>query len=471
LTPSRIINELKTFSYEQLDIGNEEKSFRSPEEELKYQSKHGYDEFNFRDNSAMKKYRYDTAKKYGSKNYDEVSQRVVKKRIKSSSTAVDVDHIMPGKSVVGGLSSIPLSDLQRKQILNSESNFVMMESSDNRSKGDSSGTQYILDKKKQGSRDARQKGKSYSAQDKAKVIGRDVKAISSIAGKAAVAGANNQAKSKAIGDLIVLAMKPIYFEITDIVKNGVKYGVNADSFSDALRARFNRVIKFYKNQIFPFIEDAIKDFFDNVVTNFFTALGGIITSLLAKSLSIVVKGFKSIVEAVRIAVSSDPKYTPARKGDAILKLLSTTVVTLVTEHFSAQILSFIQGTPFEFISDIATIILSGIASTFVVYFLDKIDLFSSKKEIQTQKAQEIFDMRIAQIKENTDAFETASIARIAEDRLQFRAIAEQIDKDIAENKNVNSSVYRMAEFLKIDLKIKKVDDFMDMLESNSKIVI
>lgn len=193
--------------------------------------------------------------------------------------------------------------------------------------------------------------------------------------------------------------------------------------------------------------------------------------MLAKSLSIVVKGFKSIVEAVRIAVSSDPKYTPARKGDAILKLLSTTVVTLVTEHFSAQILSFIQGTPFEFISDIATIILSGIASTFVVYFLDKIDLFSSKKEIQTQKVQEIFDMRIAQIKDNTDAFETASIARIAEDRLQFRAIAEQIDKDIAENKNVNSSVYRMAEFLKIDLKIKKVDDFMDMLESNSKIVI
>ncbi|TYL46654.1 hypothetical protein [Marinomonas sp. IMCC 4694] len=475
ITPSRIIKELKNFHYGQLESDSaSSKPLRTTQEELMYQSKHKYDEFNFRDdgkNGSMKQYREDVAAKNGDKNYCEVSGRVVKKRNKTASTAVDVDHIIPGKSTIDGLASIPLSDIQRKQILNRKSNFVMMESGDNRSKGDSSGTQYVYDDKKQESRSKRHKGKEYNATDKAKVVARDAGALASISGEAAISGASNQAKSKAIGDLIILAMKPLYFEITDIVKNGVKYGVDGDSFSSALKARFKRIIKFYKKQIVPYIKDAIKDFFDNIVTNFFTALGGIVISLLTKSLSIIVKGFKSIVEAIRIAFSNDPKYTPAKKGDAILKLLSTAVVTLVIEHFNDQILAFIKGTPFEFLSDIATIILSGIASTFVVYFLDRIDLFSAKKEIQTQKVKEIFELRIAQIKENTEAFETTSIEKLAEDRLKFRFIAEKIDQDIIDDKNVNSSVYNMANFFKVDLNIKTQDDFMKILENNTKLVI
>ncbi|MBU2024930.1 MAG: hypothetical protein KJ609_19355 [Gammaproteobacteria bacterium] len=474
ITPSRIIKELKNFHYEQLESERSDKPLRSPEEELLYQSKHRYNEFNFRDdgkNGAMNQYREKTAKKHGHKNYCEVSNRVVTKKSKNVSTAVDVDHIIPGKSAIGGLASIPLSDLQRKQILNKESNFAMMESSDNRSKGDSSGTQYILNQKKQNSRNSRQKGKSYSTTDKAKVVARDVNALASIAGEAAVVGASNQVKSKAIGDLIILAIKPLYFEITDIVRNGVKYGVDGDSFSSALKERFNRVIIFYKTQIFPFIKETLKGFFDNIVTNFFTALGGIIISLLTKSLEIIVKGFKSIVEAIRIAFSNDSKYTPSKKGDAILKLLSTTIVTLVIEHFNDQIMVFLKDTPFDFLSDIATIILSGIASTFVVYFLDRIDLFSAKKEIQTQKVKEIFEMRIVQIKENTDAFEAASIEKLAQDRLQFIAIAEQIDKNVTENKNVNASVYDMADYLQVDLKIKTTDDFISMLEGNTQLAI
>ena len=471
ITPSRVIKELKNFSYERPSAPTQEIKFRTPEEELQYQSKRDYADYNFRDKTSMEKYREFVAKQHAHSNYCEVSGRVVKKQSKTAKTAVDVDHIIPGQSTVSGLASIPLSDLQRKQILNRTSNFAMMESSDNRSKGDSSGTQYMLNEQKQASRDARQKGKSYSTAEKAKIIARDVNALGAIAGEAAVLGAANQAKSKAIGDLIILAIKPLFFEITDIVKNGVKHGLEADSFSSALKLRFKRVMNFYKKEIMPFIKEAIKGFFDNIITNFFTALGGIIISLLGKSLGMIVKGFKSIVEAVRIAFSRDPKYTPAQKGDAILKLLSTTVITLVIEHFSSQIMAFIQGTPFDFLSDIATIMLSGIASTFVVYFLDKIDLFSAKNEKQTQRVNEIFDIRIAQIKENTDAFEATALEKLAQDRLQFRSIAERIDKDITENKDVNAGVYMMSDFLKIDLQIKSTDSFLNMLATNDRVVV
>lgn len=471
ITPSRVIKELKSFSYDVPSVSMAETKFRTPEEELLYQSKRAYGEYEFRDPKSMGNYRESIAKQHSNSNYCEVSGRVVKKRSEKAKTAVDVDHIIPGQSTISGLASIPLSDIQRKQILNRTSNFVMMESSDNRSKGDTSGTQYMLNQRKQDSRDARQKGKSYSTEDKIKIVVRDVNALGSIAGEAAVLGSANQAKSKAIGDLIILAIKPLFFEIMDIVKNGVNHGLDADSFSSALKLRFKRVINFYKKEIMPFIKDAAKDFFDNIVTNFFTALGGIIISLLTKSLSMIVNGFKSIVEAVRIAFSSDPNYTPARKGDAILKLLSTTVITLVIEYFNNQIMAFLKGTPFDFISDIATIMLSGIASTFVVYFLDKIDLFSTKNEKQTQRVNEIFDLRIAQIKENTDAFEATALEKLAQDRLQFRAIAERIDKDIAENKDVNAAIYMMSDFLKIDIHIKSTDSFLKMLATNDRLVV
>jgi len=471
ITPSRVIKELKSFSYDVPTATSAEVRFRTPEEELLYQSKREYGDYNFRDNTSMGRYRESVAKQHSHSNYCEVAGRVVKKQSKQAKTAVDVDHIIPGQSTIAGLASIPLSDIQRKQILNRESNFVMMESSDNRSKGDSSGTQYMLDEQKQESRDARQKGKSYSTEDKVKIVARDANALSMIAGEAAVLGAANQTKSKAIGDLIILAIKPLFFEITDILKNGVKHGLDADSFSSALRLRFKRVMTFYKKQIMPFIKEAITEFFDKFITNFFTALGGIIISLLSKSLGMIVKGFKAIVEAVRIAFSSDPKYTPAQKGDAILKLLSTTIITLVIEHFSNQIMAFLNGTPFDFISDIATIIVSGIASTFVVYFLDKIDLFSSKYEKLTLRVNEVFDLRIAQIKENTDAFEATALAKLAEDRLQFRSIAERIDKDIAENKDVNAGIYMMSDFLKIDLQIKSTDSFLKMLAKNDRLVV
>lgn len=471
ITPSRVIKELKYFSYERTGGNSSEISFRTPEEQLLYQSKHEYGDYNYRDRGEMESYRRSSAEKYSHKNYCEVSDRVVSKRNKSAKTAVDVDHIIPGQSTISGLASIPLSDLQRKQIFNRSTNFRMMESSDNRSKGDTSGTQYILDKEKQNARNNRQKGKSYTTKDKIKIVANDVSALTSIAAEAASLGSMNQAKSKAIGDLIILAIKPLFFEITDIIKNGVKHGLAADDFSTALKMRFKRIISFYKKEILPFVKDVLKDFLDNIVTNFFTALGGIIISLLTKSLSIIVNGFKSIVEAVKIAFSNDPKYTPAKKGDAILKLISTTIITLVIEHFNNQIMVFLEGTPFDFLSDIMTIILSGIASTFVVYFLDKIDLFSSKKEMQTQRVNEIFDMRINQVKENTDAFESAAIEKLAKDRLQFRAISEQIDKDIAENGNINASVFQISDFFKIELKIKSTDDFLKMLSTTDQLVI
>lgn len=57
----------------------------------------------------------------------------------------------------------------------------------------------------------------------------------------AVKNAAGQAKDYAVGNLILFIVKPIYYEISDIFKNGLKEGVGADSGSQALGIRFTRV--------------------------------------------------------------------------------------------------------------------------------------------------------------------------------------------------------------------------------------
>jgi len=123
--------------------------------------------------------------------------------------------------------------------------------------------------------------------------------------------------------------------------------------------------------------------------------------------------------------------------------------------------------PDNFIKDIALALLSGVASTIVVWGLDKFDLFSVKDEVRAKRVGEVFDLRIQQIKENTDAFEAASIEKLAKDKLKFRSITENMSKAIESKSNVNDSVYDMADFMKIDLKIKSTDDFMALLKQGS----
>ncbi len=144
---------------------------------------------------------------------------------------------------------------------------------------------------------------------------------------------------------------------------------------------------------------------------------------------------------------------------------------MVVEHFENQLLGFISGTPLEPLKDILSIVVSGILSSIVVYLIDKMDLFSLDAKKRTQRIQQIFAMRVQQLKENTDAFEEASITKIAQDRLKFRTVSENMAKSIAANEDVNESVYKMADFMKIDLKIKSTDHFMDLLNKAEPLVV
>jgi len=115
--------------------------------------------------------------------------------------------------------------------------------------------------------------------------------------------------------------------------------------------------------------------------------------------------------------------------------------------------------------------LTGIASTVVVWLLDQADVFSVKDEKRMMRVKEIFELRIETIKKNTDIFEKASLETLTKQKLQFRKIADNMNHSIEKNLPVNETVYQMADFMQINLKVKSTDDFLYLLSTNEKIVI
>lgn len=280
--------------------------------------------------------------------------------------------------------------------------------------------------------------------------------------------AGEQTGHQALGHAVLLMLKPIFYEFNDSFKNGIDAGVGETSALEGLKVRLKRVLQYIRTEIVPTLTKALKDFFDNFCKVVIDSIIGLATGIFKSILTILIEGFSALVGAFKILSKSSNEMSGAQKADAILKLFSATVVTFVVFYFESSILPAI---PIPFLRDIALALLSGVASSLVVYVLNKADIFSTKLELRTKRIKEIFEMRVQQIKENTDAFETASLQKLAENKLRFKALSESLTQSIQEEQDPNDAVLKIADFLKVELSVKSTDDFLKMLKTQDSLEI
>lgn len=283
---------------------------------------------------------------------------------------------------------------------------------------------------------------------------------------------------KGIGDIIILLLKPIWFEIKDMFKNGILHGFKTDDKIEAFLLRLKRVGKFINDNILKTLGDSLKDVFSNFIPMLISSIAGIFTGMFKKIIQIISDGFMAIKEAFKIILKDKDEngniISPAQKADAITKIIVSAIVPIIIFAFEETILTglkFLNDTPFAFLKDVAMIILSGLATTLIVWLLDQIDIFSVKSEKRLMRVKEIFELRIETIKKNTDIFEKTSIEVLAKQKLQFKKIASNMQQAIENNLNVNDSVYQMANFMHIDLQAKSTDEFLNMLSTKKQLVI
>ncbi|MEE1676162.1 hypothetical protein SNR37_001489 [Agarivorans aestuarii] len=531
LTATRLVNELENFSYQQASRSQDDirlDKVRLDEHSAKqFDNKGEYD----RDSLEIKKnlYAYRDKQLDGKRRtYSEIEvneqgqQRVLYKQgddynqskksqdKKYSSSSIDVDHQLPLKHIFdeyGSSKALSIDDLA--QAANQDGNLRNISAQLNRSKGEMSWSEYA-DKKRARRRELeakkaayKEKGKKLSKTDQAeleampseqtlknavaveksakkdvenslnKSVAKNLTKDWELAGEAASGAAKqvkDEAKEKGIGELIILIVKPIFFELTDIFKQGVLHGFDTDSKLEALGLRFTRASDYIIKNLANVGLDAIKDALKNFVKYLINAIVSMFVGMLKKALQIISEGFSAIFQSVKI-LFSDASF--AQKADAITKLLATTVTTYVAFAFEEAIAPYVEMIPVigPLLKDATGIIVSGIGSTVVVWLIDQADLFSAKAELRTKRIKEVFEMRIQQIKDNTDVFETASLEKLCKDKLQFRQVSELFSKAIEDNQPVNQHVESIADFMQIDLKMKSADDFFKYLETNQQLEI
>lgn len=471
ITPLKLVKEVNTFTYEQhstKDIDNN--VFLTQAEKTYYNNeKLGVDK---------------DGKKYN-KNYHRNEIYDIKSRNKTREEkglekdeviGKDMDHVNPINHLRQKYQNNPY--LYRDDIVKlvgMRENEEYINSSLNRSKGDKTWSEYIASRPKNENGDiVDNKGNILLTKNEQE---QKIKLQEETTRAQNIESAKMMTKNiglKGLGDIIILLLKPIWFEIKDMFKNGILYGFDTNDKIEAFLLRLKRVTKFINDNILNTLEDTLKDVLGNFIPMLISSLAKIVPEMFNKITQVISDGFMAIKEAFKIMMKPDSEVSQAQKADAITKIIASAVVPILIFSFEETVLTslkFLDKTPLEFLKDVAMIILSGLATTLVVWLLDQIDLFSVKGEKRLARVKEIFELRIETIKKNTDIFEKTSIEILAKQKLQFKNIIANMNVAIDNNQNINQSVYELANFMQIDLKVKSTDEFLNLISNSKNLII
>ncbi|ADL53686.1 hypothetical protein [Clostridium cellulovorans] len=313
------------------------------------------------------------------------------------------------------------------------------------------------------------KGSSLTSEERAKIDEELSKYKTKEIYGTAIGNAADQAKEYAVGNVILFIVKPLYFELKDIIKNGMIEGVGADSTIDALKIRFGRVKEYVLKNAKEFLGDSVLGFIKGFISSLIEGIISLFVGMFKQVLKLIKEGIKIFVQSAKILFGKDAKeMTPSQKGDAIIKIIGGSVIAIAGIGIEALLNKIGIGEPW---SVVLSTMLSGIASALFMYLLDKVDLFSTKSEKRRDRIIEIFDERIKEIKDATDDFDIVVIDTLRRQRQEFEKIKEDLIIGLGSNSidTINKGLYKMAKFYKIDLAYSNTREFVDYFDSETVI--
>ena len=94
-----------------------------------------------------------------------------------------------------------------------------------------------------------------------------------------------------------------------------------------------------------------------------------------------------------------------------------------------------------------------------------------ENKVESMPWAEVFQERIAQIKRNTDAFSAASVQALVEQKLTFNKLCGDLEDGITSDLDVTSNVNLIADFMKVELKIRDTESFLEVLRREKVLTI
>lgn len=409
-------------------------------------------------------------------------------RYKHSHQAV-VDHIVPLKDIHKQFkSNYALTDEDIKNIANDDSNYALTSAQINSAigasgkgrKGEWTNSEFIADQRLRKKEGRPNLGLSEETEENMIRMGKDAqKHLKKNANKVICAnlighGTSNttdiwkktsknaaaQSKDYVVGNVIMFLIKPLYYEISDIFRNGLKEGVNAETTREALKKRFGRVKDYVVANAVRFLGNSVKNFVVAFVSSLIEGIISLFVGIFRQVLKLVKEGVRILAQSGKVLFGKQShKMSAAEKGDAIVKIIGGGVIAICGIGIEALLNKIGLPDPW---SVILSTILSGIASAMFMLLLDKIDLFSVKAEKRRKRIEEIFDARIKEIQDAEQTFDSAAIETMRQQKLQFIAIEKNINDAIEKNdiSSINTGLFKLADFMNIDLGYRNQEEFV-----------
>jgi len=502
LTASRVLQECEQFSYEgplhdtgAVDGYTEFKNAREQDSVNNNFTQH-YERDNYEDKRAMREYK--EGKLIGEKTLkDEYTGKQnlyllrkdpnLRHPDQGHSRQAQPDHIVPLKQIHDQFKgNYALDDDDIRRIANMDSNLAVTSAAINQTKKERSNAEYIQYMDKDGRPvDEATRARMLAMQASAeKAVNREANktVLRNLTGGGeghtgktkeiygiAAGNAAKQASDYAVGNLILFILKPLYYEIKDMFKNGMKGGVGASSTMDALKTRFGRVKDYTVANAGAFLGDSMTDFVKGFVSSLIEGIISLFVGVFKQVLKLLKEGIKIFVSSAKLLFGEEGKaLSPSERGDAIIKLLGGSVIAIAGIGIEALLNKIGIGEP---LSVILSTMLAGIASALFMFLLDKADLFSVKAEKRRDRIEDIFAERIQDIRQVSGSFDSAAAEALRRQYHSFEATRTRVQQGFASSNmdEVNAGLYKLAELFKVELPYRNTEEFVNYVQSKPRL--
>ena len=200
---------------------------------------------------------------------------------------------------------------------------------------------------------------------------------------------------QAVGLVLCEFFKATFDEVQDIYAAGFSAGFEDGRFLVVLKARLSRVAA----RVGARWKDACAAFRDGFISGFLSNLATVIINMFVRTgkriVRIIREGFFSLVRAIRILCVPPEGMTIAQAAHESSKLIAAGLAAIGGIVVEQQIDNMIKMAPLlEPLADILTAVLvgglTGLATTFIVYAIDRIDLF----EVNAQQRHDVVMNRL-----------------------------------------------------------------------------
>ncbi len=514
LTASRIIQECRSFSYDNpgemhvipngyVEYKNIREKTQQDFDEYANNERLAYSRGMYEDKAALDAYKdnafnnnggtINARDEYtGKKNiYKEQAHPDARRNIQDYKhrNQANVDHIVPLKQIHERFKgNYALSDEDIKDIANKDYNFALTAAHINNgtgaagqgNKGDQTNTEFVNDQNKREQEGLPNQG--LSDETKARMLEMEKEATRGIEKNAnaaignnilgtgtgdtkmiwekTTANALNQSKDYLVGNVILFAIKPLYYELSDIFENGMKEGVGAETTRQALAIRFGRLKEFVVSHAASFFGDNVWGFVKGFVSSLVEGFISLFVGVFKQILKLIKEGIRIFTQAGKVLFGKDSKnMSPAEKGDAIIKIIGSSVIAICGIGLETLMNKIGIMEPW---SIVLSTTISGVASALFLYLMDQLDLFSVKAEKRHARIEEIFDARINDIRTARDTFNEAALETMREQRVRFDTIIAEINAAIEGDNivGINNSLYKMADLMNVNLPYSNTKEFV-----------